>query len=116
MNQNQTNIEFTEQIAQQINELSDKFQILQNELSNVVVGQKEAIKFSILSLLTYGHILLEGVPGVAKTTLVKNLARCVGVDFSRIQFMPDMIPSDVVGSVIYNQQNLSIEVKKGPIF
>jgi len=71
---------------------------------------------SCIGLLTNGHILLEGVPGVAKTTLIKTMAQALGISFSRIQFTPDLLPSDIVGTLVYNPKTLSFDTKKGPIF
>jgi MoxR-like ATPase len=89
---------------------------LKNEMAKVVVGQDSLIDRLILGLLTNGHVLLEGVPGLAKTLTVKTLARCVSASFSRIQFTPDLLPGDVVGTVIYNTQKNEFIPRKGPIF
>jgi len=91
-------------------------QNLKNEMAKVVVGQDQLIDRLILGLLTNGHVLLEGVPGLAKTLTVKTLAKCVSADFSRIQFTPDLLPGDVVGTVIYNTEKNMFIPQKGPVF
>lgn len=85
-------------------------------MAKVVVGQDDLIDRLILGLLTNGHVLLEGVPGLAKTLTVKTLAKCVSADFSRIQFTPDLLPGDVVGTVIYNTEKNCFIPQKGPVF
>lgn len=90
--------------------------LLKQELAKVIVGQEEAVEFLLAGVLADGHILLEGVPGVAKTLTAKLLARCIDVDFSRIQFTPDLMPSDVMGTNIYNPKTTDFEFKKGPVF
>lgn len=99
-----------------IKEKSFQFQALQHEIAKVVVGQKEVIKFISISILCNGHILLEGVPGVAKTTIIKAVTNALGLDFKRIQFTPDLLPSDLIGSLIYNQKTQEFDTKKGPLF
>lgn len=89
---------------------------LKQELGKVIVGQEEAVEFLLAGVLADGHILLEGVPGVAKTLTAKLLARCIDVDFSRIQFTPDLMPSDVMGTNIYNPKTTDFEFRKGPVF
>lgn len=86
------------------------------EVKKVVVGQDKMVNRLMIGLFTNGHILLEGVPGLAKTLTVNTLAKVLHLDFNRIQFTPDLLPSDLIGTMIYNQQNASFEVKKGPIF
>ena len=86
------------------------------EVKKVVVGQDRMINRLLIGLFTNGHILLEGVPGLAKTLTVNTLAKVLHLDFKRIQFTPDLLPSDLIGTMIYNQQEASFEVKKGPIF
>jgi MoxR-like ATPase len=87
-----------------------------HEVGKVVVGQEYMINRLLIGLFTQGHILLEGVPGLAKTLTVNTLAKVLHLDFQRMQFTPDLLPSDLVGTMIYNQQNSKFEVKKGPIF
>jgi len=89
---------------------------LRNALSKVIIGQHEMIDRLIIALLSNGHILLEGVPGLAKTLTIKSLAQAVHAKFSRIQFTPDLLPADVTGTMIYNQQRNEFIVRKGPIF
>jgi MoxR-like ATPase len=86
------------------------------ELDHVIVGQKTMIERLLIALLSNGHILLEGVPGLAKTLAVKSLASTIHADFSRIQFTPDLLPADLVGTMIYNQKQDSFTVRKGPVF
>ena len=92
-----------------------KIQKVIDEVSKVVVGQDYMIKRLLMGLFTQGHILLEGVPGLAKTLTVNTLSNALKLNFKRIQFTPDLLPSDVIGTMIYNQKS-SFEVKKGPIF
>jgi len=86
------------------------------EVKKVVVGQEKMVNRLLIGLFTNGHVLLEGVPGLAKTLTVNTLAKVLHLDFNRIQFTPDLLPSDLIGTMIYNQQASSFEVKKGPIF
>lgn len=86
------------------------------EVKKVVVGQDKMVNRLLIGLFTNGHILLEGVPGLAKTLTVNTLAKVLHLDFNRIQFTPDLLPADLIGTMIYNQQTASFEVKKGPIF
>lgn len=89
---------------------------LKNELAKVIIGQFDMIDRLMIALLSNGHILLEGVPGLAKTLTIKTLAQAVHAKFSRIQFTPDLLPADVTGTMIYNQQRGEFIVRKGPIF
>ena len=89
---------------------------INDELSKVIVGQQSMIERLLIGLLSNGHVLLEGVPGLAKTLAIKSLAQAVHADFSRIQFTPDLLPADVVGTMIYNQSKNEFMVRKGPIF
>jgi MoxR-like ATPase len=86
------------------------------EVAKVVVGQEYMVNRLMIGLFTNGHILLEGVPGLAKTLTVSTLAQVLHLDFQRIQFTPDLLPADLVGTMIYNQKEGKFEVKKGPIF
>ncbi len=90
--------------------------LIKMEINRVIVGQDKMIERLLIALLGKGHILLEGVPGLAKTLAIKTLADAIDVSFSRIQFTPDLLPSDVIGTLIYNMQENKFEVKKGPIF
>jgi MoxR-like ATPase len=89
---------------------------LREEIGNVVVGQRYLIERLLVGLLANGHVLLEGVPGLAKTTAVKTLARAIRATFQRIQFTPDLLPADLVGTLIYNPRDGAFTTKKGPIF
>lgn len=89
---------------------------LKQEVSNVIVGQQYMIDRLLIALLADGHVLLEGVPGLAKTLAIKTLAETIDVDYSRIQFTPDLLPADVTGTMMYSQKTESFIVKKGPIF
>lgn len=91
-------------------------QLLREEVSKVIVGQSYMMDRLLIGLLADGHILLEGVPGLAKTLAIKTLSDAIDVGFSRIQFTPDLLPADVTGTLIYNQKSESFTVKKGPIF
>ncbi len=90
--------------------------LLKMEMNKVIVGQEYMVDRLIIALLANGHILLEGVPGLAKTLAINSLSRCVDAGFSRIQFTPDLLPADVIGTMIYNQSKQEFSVKKGPIF
>lgn len=85
-------------------------------MNRVIVGQRHLIDSLLISLLSNGHILLEGVPGLAKTLAIKALAQLIDADFSRIQFTPDLLPADVIGTLIYSQKDETFHVKKGPVF
>lgn len=89
---------------------------IKTEISKVMVGQEKMIEGLLVGLLTRGHILLEGVPGLAKTTAVNALAGSLGLDFKRVQFTPDLLPSDIIGTEIYDPSNNSFRIKQGPVF
>ena len=89
---------------------------LREEMGRVIVGQKHLLDRLLIALLTNGHVLLEGVPGLAKTLALKSLANCLSVRFKRLQFTPDMLPADIVGTMIYNPQDGAFRTKHGPIF
>lgn len=108
---NQLNLD-TEQIKHE----SARFQKLISEVEKVVIGQEEALHFILIAILCNGHILLEGVPGVAKTTMIKAMTRALGLKFNRIQFTPDLLPADLIGTLIYNPKIHDFETKQGPIF
>jgi MoxR-like ATPase len=93
-----------------------KIEAIKQEVSKVVVGQEKMIDSLLIALLCEGHILIEGVPGLAKTTTVNALAKSLGLGFKRAQFTPDLLPSDILGAEIYDPQNNSFKIKKGPIF
>lgn len=96
--------------------LQNKIKNVFTEIGKVVVGQEHMINRLLVGLFSNGHILLEGVPGIAKTLTVSTLAKVLHLDFQRIQFTPDLLPADLVGTMIYNQKEASFEVKKGPVF
>lgn len=102
--------------AEQVKEKSIKWTTLKNEIKKAIVGQEDIIEKVFIGLLCNGHILLEGVPGLAKTTLVKILSQAIGLDFKRIQFTPDLLPADLIGTLIYNPKTQEFQTKKGPIF
>lgn len=109
--------------ANDIKELNEKIQYqgmfidkLREEVGKVIIGQHYMLDRLLIGLLTNGHILLEGVPGLAKTLTIKSLSQAVHAKFSRIQFTPDLLPADVIGTMIYNQQKNEFIVRKGPIF
>ncbi len=106
-----------------IRELNERIQressfvdLINMEMSKVIVGQKQMVERLMIGLLTNGHILLEGVPGLAKTLAIKSLANIIDAKFSRIQFTPDLLPADLVGTMIYSQKKEEFIVKKGPLF
>jgi len=105
-----------QQVALQIQQQSVVIDSLQTELQKVIVGQQMMINRLLIGLLSDGHVLLEGVPGLAKTLTIKSLAKAISAPFSRIQFTPDLLPADIVGTMIYNQQRNEFVVRKGPIF
>jgi MoxR-like ATPase len=107
----------TEEINQDLKkEHQHKISQVIEEVGKVVVGQKHMVNRLLIGLFTQNHILLEGVPGIAKTLTVNTLAKVLQLDFKRIQFTPDLLPADLVGTMIYNQKKAAFEVKKGPIF
>ena len=111
------------QTAEDIRQLNDRIQTaaafvdrLESEIGKIIVGQHHMISRLLIGLLSNGHVLLEGVPGLAKTLSIKSLAQGINARFSRIQFTPDLLPADVIGTMIYNQQKHEFVVRKGPIF
>ena len=96
--------------------MNSKIDILKKELSKAVIGQENMIEGLLIGLLCDGHILVEGVPGLAKTTTINALSKVIGLDAKRIQFTPDLLPSDIIGAQIYNPQDHSFSIKKGPLF
>lgn len=103
-------------LNEQIKEQSAFVDLLHMELNKAIVGQKYMLDRLLIGLLAQGHILLEGVPGLAKTLAIKSLAAAIQCKFSRIQFTPDLLPADVLGTMIYNPQTHQFQVRKGPIF
>ncbi|MEO9569903.1 MAG: MoxR family ATPase [Polaribacter sp.] len=111
---NKENLAFENRIN--LSELQENIFKIKKELQKVIVGQKEMMDLLIISLLSDGHALIEGVPGVAKTITAKLLAQTIDVGFSRIQFTPDLMPSDILGTSVFNVKTSEFEFKKGPIF
>lgn len=103
-------------INEEVKNASTFVQPLLGEMSKVVIGQKILVERLIIGLLANGHVLLEGVPGLAKTLSIKSLAQCMDANFSRLQFTPDMLPADVVGTQIYNPQSGDFTTRQGPVF
>lgn len=95
---------------------SSRCKTLQQEVAKLIVGQEDIITFIMISILCRGHILLEGVPGVAKTTMIKAIAQALGLAFKRIQFTPDLLPADLIGTLVYDPKTQEFQTKKGPIF
>lgn len=108
-----------DQIFQQRTDLSalnEAVLSIRNEIKKIIVGQDEMVRLIITALLADGHVLIEGVPGVAKTLTAKLVAKSVDAGFSRIQFTPDLMPSDVLGTPVFNPKEASFEFKRGPVF
>lgn len=107
-------MDFTNRI--ELSDLQEAVNKIKAEIGQIVIGQQLTIEYILTALLADGHILLEGVPGVAKTLMAKVIARTIDVDFGRIQFTPDLMPSDVLGTSLYNSKNTEFEFKRGPVF
>lgn len=99
-----------------LTQLNEGVNNIREQIQKIIVGQEEVIKLIISALLADGHVLIEGVPGVAKTLTAKLVARCLNVHFSRIQFTPDLMPSDVLGTPVFNPKEAQFEFRRGPIF
>ena len=106
----------TEEITEKVRAAGSWIEALEAEISKVVVGQKGLVTRLLIGLLTKGHLLLEGVPGLAKTLSVRTLAACIKTEFKRLQFTPDLLPADIIGTLIYNQRDNEFRPKLGPIF
>jgi MoxR-like ATPase len=106
----------TEAITEEVKSHGQWVHAVQNEISRVIVGQKYLIDRLLVGLVTNGHVLLEGVPGLAKTLAVKTLASCIHTNFQRLQFTPDLLPADIIGTMIYNPRDGEFRAKLGPIF
>ena len=104
------------EINERISKSSNFIDNLKQGMSQVILGQEELVNKILISMLANGHILLEGVPGLAKTLMVKTLAKLIETNFQRIQFTPDMLPADLLGTLIYNQRTGEFDTRKGPIF
>jgi MoxR-like ATPase len=113
-NEQNENLEFTNRID--LSELQQGVEAIRAELHKVIIGQKDMIDMLIATILSNGHSLIEGVPGVAKTITAKLMAKTMKVGFSRIQFTPDIMPSDILGTSVFNMKNSEFEFKSGPIF
>lgn len=96
--------------------MNEKINAIKTEIAKVMVGQETLIDAMLIGLITDGHILVEGVPGLAKTTAINSLAKALGLDFKRVQFTPDLLPSDIIGTEMYDQRNGEFKVKQGPAF
>ena len=103
-------------IDERIAQYARTFRTLTEEVGRALVGQDRMVERLLIGLLTGGHVLLEGVPGLAKTLAVRSLAQGIDTGFSRIQFTPDMLPADVIGTEVFNPKDATYSVKKGPIF
>ena len=119
--ENQSNIDSDKNIdISKINELIEKesgfIDLLNMEIKKVIIGQQQMIESLLIGLLSNGHILLEGVPGLAKTLAISTLSKVINVDFKRVQFTPDLLPADLLGTMIYNQKKEEFISKKGPLF
>lgn len=114
INQNNEELKFENRIP--LEGLKEAVESLKSQLSKVIVGQDNFVELLIVGMLSNGHVLIEGVPGVAKTITAKLFAKCLKTDFSRIQFTPDLMPSDVLGTSIFNNKISEFEFKKGPVF
>jgi MoxR-like ATPase len=97
-------------------EIAEKSQNMVDEIERVIVGKRETVSKAVLTMLCNGHLLLEDIPGVGKTTLAKSMAKAIGGKFGRVQFTPDLLPSDITGGSIYNQKESTFEFRPGPIF
>jgi len=108
--------ETSQQLSQEVTRFQERFRTLQAEVGKVLVGQERMLERLLLGFLAGGHVLLEGVPGLAKTLVVRTLADCIEAKFSRIQFTPDMLPADVIGTQIFNPKEGTYSTKRGPVF
>lgn len=99
-----------------LSELKASADAMRAEIAKVIVGQEKMVDFMLIAILARGHVLLEGVPGIAKTLAAKLIAKTIDTDFSRIQFTPDLMPSDIIGTSVFNMKNSEFEFKPGPVF
>ena len=105
-----------EEASEKIKSASEPLRQIVGEVSRVLVGQDQLVHRMLIGLLTGGHLLIEGVPGLAKTTAVASLAKAINTGFQRIQFTPDLLPADLIGTQVYRPQDQNFVVQKGPIF
>src|SRR5215510_3920363 len=103
-------------INEQVKRESEFVRTLTGEIGKVIVGQKYMVERLLIGLLADGHVLLEGVPGLAKTTAIKSLSQAIDTSFARVQFTPDLLPADLTGTQVYSPKDGTFSVKKGPIF
>src|ERR1700722_1183453 len=104
------------ELAVVVKQINVKLRAVKDEIGKVIVGQTEVVDGMLLALLADGHLLLEGLPGLAKTLSVTTLAKVIQCDYKRVQFTPDLLPADLIGTQIYNPKEVSFTIKKGPIF
>jgi MoxR-like ATPase len=102
--------------AKKVEYLAQKAREMKNEISKVLVGQEEMIDLLLISIFSNGHSLIEGVPGIAKTLTAKLLAKCLSIEYNRLQFTPDLMPADVIGTNVFNMKTSNFEFKRGPLF
>src|SRR5688572_17120474 len=102
--------------ADEIAYVNDIYERTRNEIQKVIVGNDQLIQLMLAAMFSGGHVLLEGVPGVAKTLTAKLLSQCMNIEFKRIQFTPDLLPSDLIGVSLFNMQKNEFTFKKGPVF
>jgi len=114
MEENSSPQEFEKRVD--LSEFQAQMQEVNNQIAKFIVGQRKAVELLQVALIADGHVLIEGVPGIAKTQLAKLLARSLDLDFSRVQFTPDLMPSDILGTSVYNPKNGDFEFKAGPVF
>lgn len=115
-NQPDSSININQELSAEAYEVGLQVQKIRDEIGKVIVGQDDVIEFLIAGLLTNGHVLIEGVPGIAKTLVSKLLARTISVDFTRIQFTPDLMPTDIIGTTVFDMKRSEFHFKKGPVF
>ena len=105
-----------ETVRTDISAFAEKIQQLRNQIATVVVGQERTVDLILAAILAEGHVLLEGVPGVAKTLMARTVSRLIDAQFGRIQFTPDLMPSDVLGTMVFNMKSGEFQFHKGPVF
>ena len=110
------NTEYESPLGEEIALLNNRVMLVKREIGKAVVGQETTVDLILAAIFTGGHILLEGVPGIAKTLTAKLIARCLSVSFSRIQFTPDLMPTDVTGTSVFNLKTSEFNFMKGPVF